>query len=265
MNNENQAEIGIIGGTGVYDPKIIENSVEIKIFTPYGSPSDLISIGTYQGRKIAFIPRHGRGHTIPPHMINNRANIWALKEIGVKNIIASSAVGSLREDYKPGEFVLPDQFIDRTRNRIDSFYQGGQICHISAADPICRELREYYSDQGNKLGIKLYNSGTYVCIEGPRFSTRAESELYRRWKADIIGMTIYPECILAREAEICYVSIAMVTDYDVWANKPVSTQEIVNTMKANLANLKKLIMKSLLELPDNSKCSCRNALNDSLI
>lgn len=265
MTGKHQAEIGIIGGTGVYDPEIIEDSEEIKVFTPYGSPSDLVTIGTYEGRKVAFISRHGRGHTIPPHMINNRANIWALKELGVSSIVASSAVGSLREDYKPGEFVLTDQFIDRTRKRIDTFYQGGQLCHISAADPICKGLGEYYRDQAEKLGLKLHPSGTYVCIEGPRFSTRAESALYRQWKADIIGMTLYPECILAREAEVCYVSIAMVTDYDVWADKPVSTQEILETIKANSANFKKLIIESLAEMPDNPICSCREALKYALV
>ena len=265
MKNESRAEIGIIGGTGVYDPEIIEDSEEIKVFTPYGSPSDSVTIGTYEDKKIAFIPRHGRGHTIPPHRINNCANIWALKELGVSNIVASSAVGSLREDYKPGEFVLTDQFIDRTRKRIDSFYQGGQLCHISAADPNCKGLREYYRNQAEKLGLKLHHSGTYVCIEGPRFSTRAESGLYRQWKADIIGMTLYPECILAREAEMCYVSIAMVTDYDVWADKPVSTQEIMKTMKSNSSNFKQLIMKSLTGMPDNPACSCRESLKYALI
>lgn len=260
-----KAEIAIIGGTGVYDPEILEDLNEVKIYTPYGSTSDLVTLGAFGGRNIAFLPRHGRGHRIPPHAINYRANIWALKTLGVEQIIASNAVGSLREDYKPGEFVVPEQFIDRTRKRKDTFYEGGRLCHISAADPICPELHDFLVNYIRKTGLQVHPGGTYVCIEGPRFSTRAESRLFRQWGADIIGMTLYPECILAREAEICYATIAMVTDYDVWAEKPVSSDDVVKTMNQNSARFKKIIMGIIPELPKSVSCGCRTALENALL
>lgn len=265
MTEEPSAEIAVVGGTGVYDPGIIEDAREVKAYTPYGAPSDLVTIGTYRGRRIAFISRHGRGHQIPPHRINSRANIWALKELGVKRIVASSAVGSLREDYEPGDFVVTDQFIDRTRKRQDTFYEGGRLCHISSADPICPQLHDFYVEHARRLGLSVHPEGTYVCIEGPRFSTRAESRLYRQWGADIIGMTLYPECVLAREAEICYVSVAMVTDYDVWAEKPVSTKEVLDTLQRNSANFMRLIMESLPEIPEERTCGCGEALRYALL
>jgi 5'-methylthioadenosine phosphorylase len=265
MSEDHSAEVAIIGGTGVYDPEMIDDPREVKVYTPYGAPSDLISLGTYGGRRVAFIPRHGRGHQIPPHRINSRANIWALKQLGVKSIVASSAVGSLREDYEPGDFVITDQFIDRTRKRQDTFYEGGQLCHISSADPICPKLHDFYVDHAQKLDLKVHPTGTYVCVEGPRFSTRAESKLYRQWGADIIGMTLYPECVLAREAELCYVSVAMVTDYDVWAEKPVSTQEILETLGKNSVNFKRLVMESIPDIPEEEACSCREALKYALL
>ncbi len=265
MSEDHSAEVAIIGGTGVYDPDMIDDPKEVKVYTPYGAPSDLISLGTYGGRRVAFIPRHGRGHQIPPHRINSRANIWALKQLGVKSIVASSAVGSLREDYEPGDFVITDQFIDRTRKRQDTFYEGGQLCHISSADPICPKLHDFYVDHAKKLDLKVHPTGTYVCIEGPRFSTRAESKLYRQWDADIIGMTLYPECVLAREVELCYVSVAMVTDYDVWAEKPVSTQEILETLGKNSVNFKRLVMESIPDIPEEEACGCREALKYALL
>lgn len=265
MDKECSAEIAVIGGTGVYDPEIIEEARDVKIYTPFGAPSDLVTLGTYENRRVAFIPRHGMGHQIPPHGINNRANIWALKELGVERIVASSACGSLREDYKPGDFVITDQFIDRTRKRQDTFYEGGRLCHISAADPICPQLHDFFVEHARRLGLTVHPNGTYVCIEGPRYSTRAESRLFRQWGADIIGMTLYPECVLAREAEICYVSLAMVTDYDVWAEKPVSTQEVIRTLKANAENFKRLIMNAIPQIPRERKCQCGQALKDAMI
>jgi len=259
------AEIGIIGGTGVYDQENFENVKEIKVFTPFGETSDLVSVGFYRNVRVAFIPRHGRNHTIPPHRVNYRANVWALKQLGVKRVIASSAVGSLREDYEPGNFVIPDQLIDRTKKRLDTFYEGGQTCHISTADPFCQQLRLFFIEFAQRLGLNVKTSGTYVCIEGPRFSTKAESRLFRMWKADIIGMTIYPECVLAREAELCYVPISMVTDYDVWAEKPVSTKEVVKTMGKNNENFKKLIMEAIPQIPETKDCECGSALKDALI
>lgn len=262
---EERAEIGIIGGTGVYDPGIFEDVKEIKVYTPFGKTSDLVSLGHYKGRAIAFIPRHGRNHQIPPHMINFRANIWAMKELGVKRIISPSAVGSLREDYKPGDLVLVDQFIDRTKGRRDTFYEGGRVCHISSADPFCPELRRIFFDSAKKMGIPCHEKGTYVCIQGPRFSTRAESKLFRSWEADVIGMTVYPECVLARESEMCYVSLCMITDYDVWAEKAVSAEEVVKTMEKNVENVKELMMKTMLLIPRERGCVCGCALKEALM
>ncbi len=258
------ANIGIIGGTGVYDQDSFENVKEIKVFTPFGETSDLVSIGLYEDFKVAFIPRHSRNHTIPPHLVNYRANVWALKQLGVKRIIASAAVGSLREDYGPGTFVIPDQFIDRTKKRLDTFYEGGQVCHISAADPFCKELGPFFVKKAQKLGLDVKKRGTYVCIEGPRFSTRAESRLFQMWKADIVGMTVYPECVLAREAELCYVSISIVTDYDVWSENPVSTKEVIEKAKESNQQLKKLILEAIPQIPKARKCSCGSALKDAL-
>jgi 5'-methylthioadenosine phosphorylase len=265
ISSENTADIGIIGGTGVYDPEIFEEVKEIKVYTPFGETSDLVSIGDYKGIKVAFIPRHGRGHSIPPHKINYRANIWAFKQLGVSRIIASSAVGSLREEYKRGDFVIPDQFIDRTKKRLDTFYEGGQLCHISSADPFCPQLREFFIDFTRHTGLKIQQRGTYVCIEGPRFSTRAESKLFRLWNAHIIGMTVYPECMLAREAELCYVSVAMVTDYDVWAEKPVSAREIIKTMGESVEKFKKMILNAIPKIPKERECSCAYCLKDALV
>jgi 5'-methylthioadenosine phosphorylase len=259
------AEIGIIGGTGVYDQENFEDIKKVKVYTPFGGTSDLVSVGIYKNVRVAFIPRHGINHTIPPHRVNYRANVWALKQLGIKRIIASSAVGSLREDYEPGNLVIPDQFIDRTKKRLETFYEGGKICHISSANPFCQQLRLFFIDLANKLGLNVKENGTYVCIEGPRFSTKAESRLFRMWKADIIGMTIYPECVLAREAELCYVPISMVTDYDVWAEKPVSTKEVVNTMRKNNESFKKIILEAIPQLPKQADCNCGCALKDALI
>lgn len=265
MSSNKRAEIGVIGGTGVYDPEMLEDRRDVKVHTPYGAPSDLITLGSIKGRSVAFLPRHGHGHVIPPHAINARANIWALKSLGVEQIVASSAVGSLREDYKPGEFVLTDQFIDRTKMRPDTFYDGGQVCHISSADPICPRLHDYFLTYARKLKLPVHECGTYVCIQGPRFSTRAESKLFRQWDCDIIGMTLYPEAVLAREAEMCYISVAMVTDYDVWAEKPVSATDVVEVMHRNASNFKKLVMGALPGLPAERDCGCGEALKFALM
>src|SRR6185437_15737958 len=246
----NSVEIAIIGGTGIYDNNLFQEERVITPHTPYGSTSDSIVIGNWGDKKIAFIPRHGKGHKIPPHKINYRANIWALKQLGVKRIIAPSAVGSLNYDYKPGDIMLPDQFIDFTKNRKTSFYDGSQVCHISMADPFCGELRCISSRCLTDNNIKFHTKGTYVCIEGPRFSTRSESKLFRDvYHADIIGMTLVPECILARESEICYLSISTITDYDVWAAQPVSTKEIVAILPKNVETTKEIISKLITLIP----------------
>jgi len=265
QTQEEDLEIGIIGGTGLYDLSMLKEEKRVKVYTPFGEPSDLISISYCDQKKVAFLPRHGKNHTIPPHNVDYRANIWALKEIGVKRIIAASAVGSLREDFKPGEFVIPHQFIDRTKKRADTFYQGGRVCHISVADPFCDELRGALVGAGRTLRVTVHAEGTYICIEGPRFSTRSESRLFRTWGADIIGMTLYPECVLAREAELCYACVAMITDYDVWAEKPVSTEEITKTMKKNAENFKKLVFDAIKITPKQRNCLCAKALSNALI
>jgi 5'-methylthioadenosine phosphorylase len=258
-------EIGIIGGSGVYDSAILENVEETKVYTPWGRTSDLVSVGSFRGRRVAFISRHGRNHQIPPHMVPYRANLWALKELGVHRVIAASAVGSLREDYRPGEFVIVDQFIDRTKWRGDTFYEGGQVCHVSAADPFCPELRECFIKSATLLGVPSHDKGTYVCIHGPRFSTRAESKLFRSWGVDVIGMTLLPEAVLARELELCYASVSMVTDYDVWADHPVSTDEILKTMTGNVENFKRLVMDSIPRIPSARHCECDHALRNALV
>ncbi|MCI0557244.1 MAG: S-methyl-5'-thioadenosine phosphorylase [Nitrososphaera sp.] len=261
------ADIAIIGGTGVYDPGLFSDKREAKIHTPYGEPSDLVTIGEYSGVRVAFIPRHGKGHRIPPHMINSRANMWALKQLGVKRILAPSAVGSLQETYKPGDIAIPDQFIDFTKKREYTFYDGGQVCHISVADPFCPELREIAIERAKSMRFSHHNRGTYLCIEGPRFSTRAESKFFRDiLKADIIGMTLVPEVTLAREAEICYISLATVTDYDVWSDTPVSSSEVIETLAKNVEKTKKLIAELVPAIPaKRSKCGCGSALEGALL
>ena len=261
------ADIGIIGGTGMYDPELFSAKREIKVHTPYGEASDLVTIGEYSGVKAAFVPRHGRGHRIPPHKINNRANIWALQHLGVQRIIAPSAVGSLKEAFRPGDISIPDQFIDFTKNRQYTFYDGGQVCHASLADPFCPELRDIAIDKINKLKYSLHSEGAYICIEGPRFSTRAESRFFRDvMKADIIGMTLVPEVNLAREAQICYLSIATITDYDVWANHPVTSAEIIDTLAKNVEKTKKVITELVATIPaTRNKCTCSKALEGALV
>ena len=262
-----RAEVAIIGGSGLYDPEILEDVKEIKVYTPYGLPSDNIILGTLKGRRVAFLPRHGRGHKIPPHRINFRANIWALKSLGVKWVISVSAVGSLREDYKPGDFVIPDQFIDMTKKRDYTFFDGPVVAHVSMADPFCEGLRKRLIETAKELNIPVHDKGTYICIEGPRFSTRAESKVWKEvFKADIIGMTLVPEVNLACEAQMCYATVAMVTDYDVWAERPVTAEEVVKTMAKNVENAKKLLYEVIPKLPEEpDDCSCCNALENALL
>lgn len=259
-----QAEIGIFGGTGIYDSGLLTESKEITIDTPFGKTSDSITVGLFKGKKVAFMPRHGRKHTIPPHLINFRANIWAFKEIGIKRIIAPSAVGSLKPDLKPGDFVLPSQFIDFTKSRKYSFFEGEKVVHISVADPFCPELQDAISKAADRINLKIHKNCTYVCIEGPRFSTRAESKFYKEViGADIIGMTLVPECQLAREAQICYASISTVTDYDVWADKPVTAKEVLETLSKNVETTKKILTLIPDLIPQKRNCSCEKALTEA--
>jgi 5'-methylthioadenosine phosphorylase len=262
-----QAEFGVIGGTGLYDPKLLKNVQEITVETPYGKPSDSITVGELKGKTVAFLPRHGKKHTIRPTDINVRANIFALKKLGVKRILAPSTVGSLREEYHPGEIVFCDQFIDRTTRREQSFYTAaeGKVCHISVAEPMCPELRKTLIGVAKGLGVKMHETGTYVCIEGPRFSTKAESKMYRQWGADVVGMTLVPECVLAREAEICYSSISTVTDYDVWKDHVVSVEDILATMKTNIENVKCIIAETVAKTPSQCSCKCGEALKGAIV
>jgi 5'-methylthioadenosine phosphorylase len=260
-----QAEIGVIGGTGLYDPKLLKNIKEVTVETPYGKPSDSITVGELGGKCVAFLPRHGKKHTIRPTDINVRANIFALKKLGVKRILAPSTVGSLREEYHPGEIVFCDQFIDRTTRREQSFYTENKVCHISVAEPMCPELRKTIISIAKNFKIKMHETGTYVCIEGPRFSTKAESKMYRQWGADVVGMTLVPECVLAREAEICYASISTVTDYDVWKDHFVSVDDILKTMKSNIENVKCIIAETVAKLPSECGCKCNEALKGAFV
>ena len=260
-----QAEIGIIGGTGLYDPRLLKNSKDVKVKTLFGKPSDVITIGELEGKLLAFLPRHGRKHTIRPTDVNSCANIAAMKQLGVKSILASSTVGSLREEYKPGDIVFVDQFIDRTTRREQSFFTEGKVCHISVAEPMCPHLRRLLTKVAIKEKLRFHDTGTYVCIEGPRFSTKAESRMYQNWGADVVGMTLVPECVLAREAEICYASIAMVTDYDVWKDHPVCVDDVVKTMKANIQNVKQIITETIKKVPKEKECQCGIALKSALV
>jgi 5'-methylthioadenosine phosphorylase len=259
MSKKYSAEIGIIGGTGLYDPNFFENVRQVKIDTPYGKPSDLITLGGYSGRRIAFIPRHGKKHTIPPHKINSRANIWALKELGVTRILSPSVVGSLKKEFRPGDIVVSDQFIDFTKQRDYTYYDSGQICHISTAEPFCPELRQITIKCAKNLNYELHGAGTYLCIEGPRFFKYT-------LKADVIGMTLVPECVLAREAQLCYVSIAMITDYDVWSDSPVSTKAVLETLRRNIERTKRILLELFNNIPaKRDMCNCSNALEGALI
>jgi 5'-methylthioadenosine phosphorylase len=255
-------KIGIIGGSGLYDIELLSSPKEIKVSTPYGSPSSTLHEGSYGGNEVYFLPRHGGKHTIPPHLVNYRANVWAMKEMGVERIIGTNAVGSLRDDYPPGALVIVDQFIDFTKKREYTFYDGGKVYHVSLADPLCPELRRIAVEIAERKGFELRERGTYVCIEGPRYSTRAESRMFKQF-ADIIGMTLVPECQLARELEICYLNLSMVTDYDVYAERPVSSKEVVETMKKNVEVLKSMVRELIPKIPAARSCGCSSALKDA--
>ncbi len=260
-----QAEFGVIGGSGLYDPKLFKNVKEVTVETPYGKPSDAITVGELNGKTVAFLPRHGKKHTIRPTDVPARANIFALKKLGVKRILATSTVGSLKEEYHPGEIVFVDQFIDRTTRREESFYTvaEGKVCHISVAEPMCPQLRKTLISVAKNLRLHMHETGTYVCIEGPRFSTKAESKMYRQWGADVVGMTLVPECVLAREAEICYSNISTVTDYDVWKEHVVSVEDILSVMKSNTENLKRIISETVAKA--QAECDCGSALTGAFV
>jgi 5'-methylthioadenosine phosphorylase len=260
-------KIGIIGGSGLYDFAELKDRKEIAINTPFGPPSDNFVVGELRGKRVAFLARHGRGHKISPSELNFRANIYSMKSLGVERILSASAVGSLREELAPMDIVLPDQFVDRTRGRISTFFGNGLVAHIAFADPVCPDLLNRTFQAGKKAGIVTKKGGTYVCMEGPAFSTKAESNLYRSWGMDVVGMTNLQEAKLAREAEICYVTIALVTDYDCWheTHDSVSVEMIVNNLQQNSRNAQAIILKTIEELDDERNCSCGTALQYALI
>jgi len=262
-----QAEIGIIGGSGLYDIPGLEEKRERQIDTPFGSPSDAYILGRLEGKRVAFLARHGRGHRILPTELNFRANIYGFKMLGVKRLLSASAVGSLKLEHKPMDFVLPDQFVDRTRQRVSTFFGEGIVVHISFADPICSQLAQQVEVAAGRITFPIKRGGSYVCIEGPAFSTRAESELYRSWGMDLIGMTNLQEAKLAREAEICYVTIAMVTDYDCWheEEEPVTVGVLLGYLEKNSGNAQNLIKEVLKILSDQFDCPCQHALQDAII
>lgn len=264
--NLGKVAIAIIGGTGVYDPNLLSHIEKIRMHTPFGAPSDIIMVGEYAGVKVAFLPRHGGNHIYPPQQIPYRANIWALHELGVERIIAPCAVGSLREEKKPGQIVITDQFVDFTKGRDYTFYTGGKAAHVNVAEPFCSELREIAIHSAEKLKFDFHKTGTAITVQGPRYSTKAESLFFKNVVgADIIGMTLVPECVLARELEICYLSIAAVTDYDSWSDAHVDATAVTQAMKKNLDTVRDLIIELLPKIPiQRNKCECPYALKDAM-
>jgi len=262
-----QAKIGIIGGSGLYNIEGMADVEEVALDTPFGKPSDSIVVGRLEGVGIAFLPRHGRGHRISPTEIPARANIYALKSLGVERIIAINSAGSFKEEIKPGDLVIPDQIIDRTRSRINTFFGEGIVTHIPFAEPFCPVLSQIVYQSALETGATVHQGGTYIAMEGPAFSTRAESRLYRSWGADIIGMTALPEAKLAREAEICYASIACVTDYDSWMERsePITIDVILTCMLRNIDTAKKIIKLAVARIPEKRSCECATALRTAIV
>jgi 5'-methylthioadenosine phosphorylase len=262
-----QARIGIIGGSGLYSMSGLTDTREIRVKTPFGEPSDAIVLGALEGKRVAFLARHGRGHRILPSEINYRANIYAMKLLGAERIISVSAVGSLKEDLRPGEFLVPDQFFDRTKNRISTFFGDGLVAHVAFAHPTCGELSGVLADACVHEAVKVHRRGTYICIEGPQFSTLAEAEVNRQLRFDVIGMTNLTEAKLAREAEICYATIAMITDYDCWHpdHESVTASQIIATLSQNAENAQKVLRAAVREVPAERSCKCGMALKHSLV
>ncbi len=259
--------LGVIGGSGLYEMEGLERVEVRELDTPFGKPSSPVMLGELEGRGIAFLARHGIGHIYTPGEVNYHANIYALKMLGVERIVSVSACGSLREDYAPGEIVIPDQLFDHTHGRRRSFFGNGLVAHISVGDPLCADLSRHLSESVSTVGGKFHLGGAYITIEGPRFSTRAESNTYRAWGMSIIGMTTSPEAFLAREAEMCYAVMAHVTDYDVWhlAEEPVTVEMVVRILKANNQLAQKSIAHLVINLPDERSCDCGQALEGAFI
>jgi 5'-methylthioadenosine phosphorylase len=265
--NRAQASIGIIGGSGLYSMSGLTGAREIGVKTPFGDPSDAIVLGTLEGKRVAFLSRHGRGHRILPSEINYRANICAMKLLGVERIISVSAVGSLKEDLQPGEFLVPDQFFDRTKNRLSTFFGDGIVAHVAFAHPTCGQLSGVLADACVHEAVKVHRRGTYICIEGPQFSTLAEAKVNREHHFEVIGMTNVTEAKLAREAEICYATIAMITDFDCWhpEHESVTASQIIATLVQNAENAQKVLRTAVRELSEDRSCKCGAALQHALV
>ncbi|MDZ4339735.1 MAG: S-methyl-5'-thioadenosine phosphorylase [candidate division NC10 bacterium] len=259
--------IGIIGGSGLYEMEGLTHLREERVPTPFGDPSDAYMLGRLEGRPVAFLARHGRGHRLLPSELNFRANIYGFKTLGVQWIISASAVGSMREEIRPADIVVPDQFFDRTKARASTFFGDGLVAHVSFADPVCPQLSDHLSRVGREAGATVHRGGTYLCIEGPQFSTRAESRIYRGWGVDVIGMTNLQEAKLSREAEICYATMALVTDYDVWheTEGDVSVEKVVAILHKNVATAKAIIRRVLPMIQGDRSCVCAHALKDAII
>lgn len=261
------AKIGIIGGSGLYNMPGFTEKSEVRLDTPFGDPSDAYVVGKLAGRDVAFLPRHGRGHRISPSELNFRANIYGMKMLGVERIISLSAVGSLKEEHKPTDFVIADQFFDRTKGRISTYFGDGLVAHVSMAHPVCGELAGVVKQAADAAGITAKLGGTYLCMEGPAFSTVAESNVYRSWGMDVIGMTNLQEAKLAREAEICYTTVAMVTDYDCWHpdHDAVTVEQIIQVLHTNADNAAKLVAAAVAGVPETASCKCQMALRHAII
>ena len=259
--------VGLIGGSGVYDLAGVERLKEENVETPFGSPSDSYFTGLVAGVPVAFLPRHGRGHRYSPTEINYRANIFGFKRLGCDALFSASAAGSLKEEYAPRHAVIPDQFIDRTRHRQDTFFGAGVVAHVAFADPVCPALGDVLESSAREAGLTVHRGGTYVCIEGPAFSTRAESRLYRSWNADVIGMTNLTEARLAREAEMCYGALALVTDYDCWREKTesVSVESVLKILSENAGAARRTLAAAVTRIDPERRCGCREAVRDAIL
>jgi 5'-methylthioadenosine phosphorylase len=266
-SNAAAPKIGIIGGSGLYVMHGLSYTRELRVKTPFGDPSDAVVMGTLEGRRVAFLARHGRGHRLSPSEINYRANICAMKMLGVERIISVSAVGSLRDDLPPLDFLIPDQFFDRTRSRISTFFGGGIVAHVGFDKPTCTHLSAHLADACGRAGVTAHRGGTYVCMEGPQFSTLAESHTYRQLRFDVIGMTNLTEAKLAREAELCYATFAMITDYDCWhpQHDAVTLEEIIVNLNKNAANAQRAIREVVASLEEERQCRCGSALAHAII
>lgn len=259
--------IGVIGGSGLYEMEGLTNIKRVRITTPFGKPSDEYLIGTLFGKRVAFLPRHGRGHRVMPTDINYRANIYGMKKLGIERIISVSAVGSMKEEIRPGDIVIPDQFYDHTKHRRSTFFGNGVVAHVGMADPVCADLCKVLVDAGGRAGAKVHAGGTYICMEGPQFSTRAESLTYRKWGVDVIGMTNATEAKLAREAEICYSTIALATDYDCWhhSEEAVTVEAVLEVMKHNIETSKAIIKQAVQMLSAERSCGCGTSLQYAIM